>query len=223
MVLLSSHRIPRVLWYSGSRPPRSHFGYKTVTFFGAAFSPLHLRSLVLSAVLYPVSYFYDRFGLLPFRSPLLRKSLVYFLFLRVLRCFSSPGSPWHTIYSCVNTVTLLTVSSLIRISADQCSFAAPRSFSQLVTSFFGAWCQGIHHMLLLAWSFKSQLPFLLVSFLTSLSEFRITRHIYTRFLVSCFLMHLLFFLVYISSVLLCSCQCARFPASPRRTLRSKKA
>jgi hypothetical protein len=31
-----------------------------------------------------------RFGLLPFRSPLLGKSS---LFLRVLRCFSSPGSP----------------------------------------------------------------------------------------------------------------------------------
>ena len=34
-----------------------------------------------------------RFGLLRFRSPLLTQSLVCFLFLRVLRCFSSPGSP----------------------------------------------------------------------------------------------------------------------------------
>ena len=34
-----------------------------------------------------------RFGLLPFRSPLLGESLDYFLFLRVLRCFSSPRSP----------------------------------------------------------------------------------------------------------------------------------
>ena len=33
-----------------------------------------------------------RFGLLPFRSPLLRESS---LFLEVLRCFSSPGSPRH--------------------------------------------------------------------------------------------------------------------------------
>ena len=31
------------------------------------------------------------FGLFPVRSPLLRKSIVFFLFLRVLRCFSSPG------------------------------------------------------------------------------------------------------------------------------------
>ena len=34
-----------------------------------------------------------RFGLFPGRSPLLGESLVYFLFLWVLRCFSSPGSP----------------------------------------------------------------------------------------------------------------------------------
>ena len=31
-----------------------------------------------------------QFGLLPVRSPLLRQSLVYFLFLRLLRWFSSP-------------------------------------------------------------------------------------------------------------------------------------
>ncbi len=32
----------------------------------------------------------SRFGLFPVRSPLLGESLIYFLFLRVLRCFSSP-------------------------------------------------------------------------------------------------------------------------------------
>jgi hypothetical protein len=42
-----------------------------------------------------------RFGLVPFRSPLLRKSIVFFLFLRVLRCFSSPGSlPTHYVFMC---------------------------------------------------------------------------------------------------------------------------
>ena len=34
----------------------------------------------------------QRFGLFPFRSPLLWKSIFFFLFLRLLRCFSSPGS-----------------------------------------------------------------------------------------------------------------------------------
>ena len=66
-----------------------------------------------------------------------------FLFLRVLRCFSSPGSPCITIYSLCNNTILLVLSSLIRISADLRIFAPPRSFSQLVTSFFGAMYQGI--------------------------------------------------------------------------------
>ena len=39
----------------------------------------------------------------------------------------------------------------IRTSADLCLFAAPRSFSQLITSFIGSWCQGIHHAPFVAW------------------------------------------------------------------------
>ena len=41
-----------------------------------------------------------------------------FLFLRVLRCFSSPGSPHTPIYSVHDNALLLALSSLIRISAD---------------------------------------------------------------------------------------------------------
>ena len=40
----------------------------------------------------------------------------------------------------------------IRIPADRGLFAAPRSFSQLIASFFGFRCQGIHLMLFLAWT-----------------------------------------------------------------------
>ena len=69
--------------------------------------------------------------------------VIYFLFLWVIRCFSSPGSPTATIDSLQYITTLLVMSSLIRISTYQRSFAAPRSFSQLVTSFFGAMYQGI--------------------------------------------------------------------------------
>ena len=36
----------------------------------------------------------------------------------------------------------------IRTSMDQYIFAVPHGFSQLVTSFFGDWCQGIHPVLL---------------------------------------------------------------------------
>ena len=49
----------------------------------------------------------------------------------------------------------LRVGFPIRKSPDRCLFTAPRGLSQLVTSFFGSWCQGIHLMLLVAWtSFK---------------------------------------------------------------------
>ena len=127
---------PVVLWILQAESP---FQLQDCHFLWCGF--LSASSMCLQcfyAVLYPIAYLYARFGLFPFRSPLLRKSFVYFLFLRVIRCFSSPGSPPYTIYLCMDTVALPTVSFLIRTSTDQCSFATPRSFSQLVTSFFGA-------------------------------------------------------------------------------------
>ena len=45
----------------------------------------------------------------------------------------------------------------IRISPDQCLFAAPRSFSQLITSFIGSWCQGIPLALFIAWLIESSI------------------------------------------------------------------
>ena len=43
----------------------------------------------------PKSPWKVRFGLFPFRSPLLRESRNWFLFLPLLRCFSSGGSRSH--------------------------------------------------------------------------------------------------------------------------------
>ena len=43
----------------------------------------------------------------------------------------------------------------IRKSPDRSSFAAPRSLSQLITSFIGSWCQGIPLALFLAWPIKA--------------------------------------------------------------------
>ena len=40
----------------------------------------------------------------------------------------------------------------IRRSPDRCLFTAPRGLSQLVTSFIGSWCQGIHLTLFFAWT-----------------------------------------------------------------------
>ena len=56
----------------------------------------------------------------------------YFLFLRVLRCFSSPR--WLRLRRC----RVAPAGSPIRTSADLFAFADPRGFSQLVTSFFAS-------------------------------------------------------------------------------------
>ena len=52
------------------------FDYRTLTFFGLAFQLVRLAFIyALSPVLYPVHHYDIRFGLLPVRSPLLRKSM----------------------------------------------------------------------------------------------------------------------------------------------------
>ena len=75
----------------------------------------------------------------------------FFLFLRVLRCFSSPRLPPLS-YLFHLTVTALSwlPGSPIRTSAALRLFAPTRGFSQLVTSFFGSQCQGIPPALLVA-------------------------------------------------------------------------
>jgi hypothetical protein len=68
----------------------------------------------------------------------------YFLFLRVLRCFSSPG--WLS-FECY---TFSIAGCPIRKSPDYRLYAATRSLSQLTTSFIASQCQGIHHTPLFA-------------------------------------------------------------------------
>ena len=67
----------------------SVFGYGSFTLCGAIFHSLHLTSaLPQRAPTTPRAS--SGFGLFRFRSPLLTESIL-FLFLRVLRCFTSPG------------------------------------------------------------------------------------------------------------------------------------
>ena len=99
----------------------------------------------------PQKYYYLWFRLLLFRSPLLQESITFFLFLQVLRCFSSLRSPLTHYFTHVwITRLLLWLSFLIRISMARWIFAPPHCFSQLITSFFGSWCLGIHLMLFVA-------------------------------------------------------------------------
>ena len=59
-----------------------------------------------------------RFRLFPFRSPLLRESLC-FLFLALLRCFSSRRSPSYPMYSDKNILSFTKMGFPIRKSSDQ--------------------------------------------------------------------------------------------------------
>ena len=64
----------------------------------------------------------------------------------------------------------------IRKSPDRSLFAAPRGLSQLVTSFFGSWCQGIRPVLFFAWtSYLYSLFSELLEFLRKQDKFRIEK------------------------------------------------
>ena len=69
-----------------------------------------------------------------------------FLFLRLLRCFSSAGS-------LLLKGAARAAGSPIRTSADQRPFAPSRGFSQLVTSFLASESQGILRSLLVTYLF----------------------------------------------------------------------
>ena len=115
MVLPDSHRIPRAPWYLGTQSRESHYLSST----GLAPSVVSLSRTVELGMTFvtlrpsrhtgQIGPRYTRrtthagfhaagFRLFPFRSPLLRKSN-FFLFLRLLRWFSSPRSLVRTMYS----------------------------------------------------------------------------------------------------------------------------
>ena len=79
------------------------------------------------------------------------RNLFWFLFLALLRCFSSGGSPPMPILFNIGWQSIALPGFPIRKSRDQNLCAVPPSLSQLATSFIGSWCQGIPLALLLAW------------------------------------------------------------------------
>ena len=120
------------------------FDYGPLTLSGAIFHSLHL--IVALPHRGPTTPSASRwFGLFRFRSPLLTESIL-FLFLRLLRCFTSPGIACSSLFDSGRNDGVLTPSGYpIRKSPGQSVFAATRSLSQLITSFFACWHQGIHH------------------------------------------------------------------------------
>ena len=124
------------------------FVYEAFTLFGQLSQNCSTIRRSHVAVLTP-EYMYSGLGSYHFARRYFGNRF-FFLFLRVLRCFSSPGFLKQPIDSVECTYTLLYVGSPIRRSAGQRLFAPYRSLSQLVTSFIGSYCQGIRLMLLFA-------------------------------------------------------------------------
>ena len=130
-----TQELPRVL---------SDFDYGGFTLCAGAFHLLHLSFKIPQwGPTTPGAS--SRFGLVRFRSPLLTESIL-FLFLRLLRCFTSPGIACFSLPSPTATSWLQGASEKddrvlilpgypIRKSPDQSACAAPRSLSQLSTSF----------------------------------------------------------------------------------------
>ena len=137
MVPPASNRVPRARSYSGATSRLLDFAYRTFTSFGLSFQICsainilafssgpqpQLQAAGLASFHFARRYFGNR---------------CFFLFLRVLRCFSSPRSPHYTMYSCNDTCALPQVGSPIQKSADHWICAPSRSFSQLITSFIGS-------------------------------------------------------------------------------------
>ena len=145
----ASYRVSRVRYYSGATWLVSDFVYGSFTLFAWLFqnhSTISLNTFWWSAT--PKN---KSFGLASF--PFARRYLgnrCFFLLLELLRCFSSAGSLYIPMDSVCTSRGCSREGCPIRISADLGLFAAPRSFSQLVTSFFGFRCQGILLALFLA-------------------------------------------------------------------------
>ncbi len=122
------------------------FAYATLTLYGPGFPSGHSADIPHHLVQsttpsYPKVV---RFGLFRFRSPLLTESRLISL-PGVTKMFQFTPSPPHTL--CIHvyvTRNLPWPGFPIRTSAGHRIFAPYRSFSQLVTSFFGYRCPGIH-------------------------------------------------------------------------------
>ena len=92
MVPASSHKVPRVSWYSGSRLADSSFAYGAFTLSGWL-SQNHSAKLIRSITRSEPRNARIPVWALPFSLAATHRITCCFLFLRLLRCFSSPGSP----------------------------------------------------------------------------------------------------------------------------------
>ena len=141
VVHLCSHGISRVPWYSGFVYLILVFAYRAITLCGRP-SQTFLLTIVMN---------------IDVRTPQILLLAVWPLPISLATTFgisfdfsssayldvSVQRVPFINLWIQLMIHRLLYEGFPIRKSADRSSFAAPRSLSQLVTSFFGSYCQGI--------------------------------------------------------------------------------
>ena len=149
MVPPASHRISRVPRYSGSRslPSPSPTGLSP--------SLVSLSRLFRSAIVgcrLPATPCVRRLMVWPLTSSLATTKVIEFSFFSSgYLDVSLPRVPsYETMDSSHGDRALPRPGSPIRISMDQCLLATPHGFSQLIASFVGNQCLGIHPALLFA-------------------------------------------------------------------------
>ena len=154
---------PALLGLVDSSP--ASFAYRAFTSCGPAFQLVRLESGLVSAgiscrlsVPHPATpiqqlrqdFTLHGFGLFPFRSPLLRESLL-FSFPPGTEMFQFPGYHRLGLVCWAEPAAVLPAAGCpIGVPPDLCLLAAPRSLSQLAAPFFASWHQGIHRTLLLS-------------------------------------------------------------------------
>ena len=155
MVLPDSHEVSRASRYSGTVHAAFDTTYGTFTLYGQVSQLVLLSSCgSIMTALQPRMVETTRFGLFPFRSPLLRES----------RLISSPSGTemfhfpeFASIDLCIRSKdNSCRVSPFGHLRIKAC-LAAPQRISLPTTSFIASWRQGIHQMPLNAFNFCSSL------------------------------------------------------------------
>ena len=160
MVLTDSHGISRAPCYLGySSRCAQHFDYGAGTHYGPPFKTVRLYRHITSNTRQNVqkspatpgmqrlpAITHTRFSLIRFRSPLLTE----YLFLSVLRCFTSPRSLYPPYIFRRESPGRKTPGGVSPFGHPRINtrLSIPRGLSQIATSFFGSRCQGIHRLLL---------------------------------------------------------------------------